>query len=227
MRAIVLATCAALVLSAAPLLGQSSTPRFYFGASTAADAGSRGPIPGGAVPSAGGLVGIRITDAWSVEVELDRGFRTTERTAEAIWISYAPANSTRQEIERLGIRARFDRTQRAGAGFAVNVLWRSREAGRVNVGLFGGITARAFDSRVVRTTLFVPPEASLPPEHPDLQSSDETRNMTGGGYGGGLLILIAVTPTLTVAPELRYTHGLITDDPYRVFRAGVRVMWGF
>ena len=226
MRPISVVLCAATILPA-PLAAQTPPSRFYLGASTAADAGSRGQIPGGAVPSAGGLVGFRSTDAWSVELEIDRGFRTTSRSAEAVWVSFAPPNSSREEIERLGLRARFDRTQKAGVGFAANVLWRSREPGRINVGFFGGITARAFDSRVVRTPTFIPPEVALPANHSYLQVSDETRNMTGGGYGGGLMILIQLTPGITVAPEFRYTHGIITDDPYRVFRGGVRIMWGF
>jgi hypothetical protein len=227
MRRIAIATGITIVVSAASAAGQTDASRFYVGASTAVDAGSRGLIPGGAVPSAGGIVGVRITDAWSLEVELERGLRTTGRTSEAVWLSFAPMNASSAEIERLGIRARFDRTQTAGAGFTAQVVWRSREPGRVNVGLFAGVAARAYDSRVVRTTLYVPPEANLRPDSPHLQGADERRRMTGGGPSGGLLVFIRMTPRLTIVPELRYTHGLITDDPYRVFRTGVRVLWSF
>jgi hypothetical protein len=51
--------------------------------------------------------------------------------------------------------------------------------------------------------------------------------MNGAGLTGGVMVLIRLTRTITLAPELRYTHGMITDDPYRVFRSGVRMMWGF
>ena len=228
MRWIVPVTIAvAIGASPVPLLAQTPSSRFYVGASAAADGGSRGLIPGGAVPSAGAVFGVRISDGWSVEAEVERGFRTTRRTGEAVWVSFAPPNSTRAEIERLGIRARFDRTQTAGPGFAVHAVWRSREPGRVNIGLLAGVSARAYDSRVVRTTVLVPPELSLPPDHPDLRRSDETRTMTGGGLSGGMMVFVALTPALTLAPEMRYTHGLITDDPYRVFRTGVRIMWRF
>lgn len=227
MRPIILAASVAAVLSQASLPAQTTTPRFYVGASTAAEAGTRGPIRGGTIPIAGGLIGIRINEAWSVEVEVDRGFRTTSRTDEAVWLSFAPPNSTFEEIQRLGIRARFERTQKAGPGLAAHVMWRSREAGRVNVGLFAGVSARAYDSRVVRTTLFVPLELNLSPDRPELQRSDETRNMTGGGPTGGIVIFVRLTPTLTVAPELRCSTGIITDDPYRVFRGGVRMIWSF
>ena len=49
--------------------------------------------------------------------------------------------------------------------------------------------------------------------------------MVAGGLTGGFVVLVRLTRQLTVAPEFRVTTGLITDDPYRVFRTGVRVVW--
>jgi hypothetical protein len=223
MRAIVVVFSATLLMSTAA----AAQSRVYLAAGAAVDGGSRGMIPSGAVPSASGLVGIRLTDAWSVEVEIERGFRTTGTNQEAVFVSFPPSNPTREEIERFGIRGRFERTQKAGPGLAASVMWRSREPGRVNVGVFGGVAARAYDSRVVRTTVFVPPQLTLQANSSNLLPFDETRRMTGGGPTGGLIVFVRVSPSLTVAPEFRYTHGIITDDPYRVFRTGVRVMWRF
>jgi hypothetical protein len=79
----------------------------------------------------------------------------------------------------------------------------------------------------VRTTLSVPADANLPADHPDLQRADERRTFTGGGPSGGLILFVRVTDRLTIAPELRYTHGLITDDPYRVFKTAVRAIFEF
>ena len=227
MRRLVILTLSVIACIPVSAQGQTTLPRFYLGASAAVDGGSRGTIPGGGVPSFGALIGIRITDAWSIEGELEHGLRTTGRTDESVWISFAGRDSTRQDIERLGIVGRFDRSQTAGVGFTAQAVWRSREAGRVNVGLFAGIAARAYESRVVRTTLHVPPEINLPADHPYRQPEDQRRTLTGGGPSGGLLIFVRVTERLTIVPELRYTHGLITDDPYRVFRAGVRVLASF
>lgn len=95
----------------------------------------------------------RFGGAWSLELELDRAFREKTRTDEAIGFSVAPMNATRAEIERLGVRMRWVRTEKAG------------------------------------------------------------------------LVLIQLTRTITLAPELRYTFGVITDDPYHVVRPGVRIMW--
>ena len=125
-----------------------------------------------------------MTDAWSLEFEINRGFRTSNRIDEAVWLSFAPPNSTYDEIQRLGIRARFDRTQRVGPGFAAHAMWQSRKPGRLNVGLFAGISARAYDSQVVRTTLFVPPELNLPPDRHDLQAVERHQKHDGRGSDG-------------------------------------------
>ena len=202
--------------------------RFYVSATTAADAGDRGNIPGGAVPSLGGVVGFQLTDAWGLEVEIERGFRTTKAgSGESVLLSFPPtSNPTREEIELYGIRARSDRTQTAGIGWSAHAVWRTREPGRVNVGVLAGVSSRAYDSHLVRTTTFVSPLLNLPASY-RLPDENSTRHMVGGGFTGGLLILVRVTRQLTVAPELRVTAGLITDDPYRVFRSGVRAMWSF
>jgi hypothetical protein len=203
-------------------------PRLYAGVSTAADAGVRGNIPGGSVPSVGALFGLRLSEAWAVEVEVERGFRTTHAgSGEAVLESFPPTrNPTPQEIELYGIRTRDERTQTAGGGWAAHAVWRTREPGRVNVGLLGGVASRLYTARLVRTTTFVSPLITLPPGHrlPDETSS---RRMIGGGLDGGIVFLVRMTRQLTLAPEVRYTFGLITDDRYSVARAGIRALWEF
>lgn len=213
-----------LLLIGIPTVG--AQPRLYFAVTTGADVGERGNIPGGAVPSLGGMIGFALTDAWSIEVEVDRGFRTTTAgSGESVIAAFPPTrNPTREEIELYGIRARSDRTQTAGAGWSAHAAWRSREPGRVNVGLLAGVSSRVYTSRLVRTTTFVSPLVDLPPTYhlPDEHSS---RRLVAGGLTGGLAIFVRVTRQLTVAPEFRFTTGLITDDPYKVFRSGIRAIW--
>ncbi len=215
-----------LVLAAIPdALAQQS--RVYVALTTAADAGERGHIPGGAVPSIGGLVGIRLSDAWSLELEAERGFRTTTAgSGESVLVSYPPTRTpTREEIELYGIRARSDRTQIAGPGWSAHAVWRSREPGRVTIGLLAGVSSRIYTTRLVRTTTFVSP--LLEPGSYHLPDERSGRRMAAGGLSGGVVVLVRVTRHLTLAPEFRFTTGLITDDPYRVFRSGVRAMWSF
>ncbi len=214
-----------------PLIGiptAQAQSRFYTAVTTAADTGERGNIPGGAVPSVGGMLGVRLTDAWSIEVEVERSFRSTRAgSGESIIVSFPPTtNPTSQEIQLYGIRARDDRTQTAGAGWSALAAWRTREPGRINFGLLGGVSSRIYTSRLVRTTTFVSPLLDLPPTY-RLPDENSGRRMVAGGLTGGLAILVRVTPQLTIAPELRLTTGLITDDRYLVFRSGVRAMWSF
>ena len=203
-------------------------PRLYIAVTTAADVGERGNIPGGAVPSLGGLIGLRLTDAWSIEVEVERGFRTTTAgSGESVIVAFPPTrNPTREEIELYGIRARSDRTQTAGTGWSAHATWRSRDPGRVNVGLLAGVSSRVYTSRLVRTTTFVSPLLDLSPTY-RLPDENSSRRMVAGGLTGGLAVFVRVTRLLTVAPEFRVTTGLITDDPYKVFRSGIRAMWSF
>lgn len=221
----------ALVLFLLPLVGTPAAqaqPRLYVAVTTAADTGERGNIPGGAVPSLGGMIGLRLTDAWSIEVEVERGFRkTTAGSGEAVIVAFPPTrNPTREEIELYGIRARSDRTQIAGVGWSAHAAWRSREPGRINVGLLAGVSSRVYTSRLVRTTTFVSPLLNLSPAY-RLPDENSSRRMVAGGLTGGLAIFVRVTRQLTVAPEFRVTTGLITDDPYKVFRSGIRAMWSF
>ena len=125
-------------IAAAPIAG--AQPRVYVGATTAIDAGERGNIPGGSVPSVGAVIGLTLSDAWGVEFELERGFRTTHAgSGEGVLLSFPPTRTpTREAIELYGIRTRDERTQTAGAGWAAHARWRSREPGRVNVGLLAG-----------------------------------------------------------------------------------------
>ena len=218
--------CVLLMVVAAAVPRAEAQQRLYAGVSTAADAGTRGNIPGGAVPSVGGVFGVRLSEAWGIELELERGFRTTTAgSGEAILVSFPPTtNPTRQEIEDYGIRTRDERTQTAGAGWAAHAVWRSRTAGRVNAILLAGVSSRVYTTRLVRTTTFVSP--LVPPGYrvPDENSS---RRMAGSGLDAGLGIIVGLTRQLSVAPEVRVTTGMITNDRYTVARAGVRMMWGF
>jgi hypothetical protein len=225
---IVIAMCLAILVGATTAAAQPSQRRLYVGAVAATEAGDRGPVSSGAIASAGGVLGISVSESFAVEFEIERGFREARSVTEAVWISYPTSpNPTREEIERFGIRARFDRTEKTGPGFSALVLWRTREPGRVNAALFGGVSARHFEKRTIRTHISASPELNLPPTHPNLQTANDHRDMTAGGITGGLMVLVRTTRWLTVAPELRVTTGLITDDPFRIVRAGVRLLWGY
>jgi hypothetical protein len=174
------------------------------------------------------LIGIRLTGAWSVEFEADRGFSTFERNdPPSRWVSFAPPGSPSQEIERLGVHARFTRIHTARDGYSVHGVWKTREPGRVNAAVYGGVSFRNFDNRVIRTITRVPDDPAIPLDHPDVRDGDETRTITGGGLTGGVMVPVTLTGSVTVAPEFRFTLGKITDEStYKIFAAAVRFMWG-
>ena len=210
----------------APMVQAQS--RVYVGATGAVDTGQRGNIPGGAVPSLGGIVGLRMTDAWSIELELERAWRTTTAgSGESVLVSFPPTRTpTRAEIELYGIRVRDERKQTAGAGWSALAVWRGRSSGRVAPAVLAGVSSRIYHTELTRTTTAVGPLLNLPPTY-QLPDGTSGRRMVAGGLTGGLMVLVRVTTHVTVAPEFRFTMGFITDDPYSVVRAGARVMWSF
>ncbi|HJR59089.1 MAG TPA: hypothetical protein VJ813_06825 [Vicinamibacterales bacterium] len=60
-------------------------------------------------------------------------------------------------------------------------------------------------------TTFVSPLLDLPPTYRRLPDETSTRRMVAGGPTAGMVVFVRVTRHLTVAHELRWTSGLITD----------------
>ena len=222
--------CLALLgvtLGAVPADAQSS--RFYLGGTVGAGGVvGRGGLQVGVVTTAGALVGVRLGGGWSVEGEVDRGSgEQTRHHPESLWISYAGAGADRAEIERLGIRARFVRTDRAAAGYAARVVWRTREPGRLNAAAYAGLSARTFTRRTLRIITFVPDDPAVPGASPEARDADDRYDVEGGGLTGGLLFPVRLTHGLSLAPEFRVTIGVVDDgSSYRAIGAGLRVMWG-
>lgn len=211
--------------------------RFYAAPTTGVEFGRRGEIPSGAVPTAGGMVGLRIGGGWSIEAELDKGFWSTSRSSESFFVSFPPVafppvqfpgGPTSHEVfERYGVKGRFDRSEEALLGWSVLASWRTRNPGRVNAAFLGGVSARDYVQRVLRTTTFVSPEIDLADNHWAIQPGRERHVVTAGGFTGGVEILVRATERLTIAPEARITRGFADDDPFTGFRTGLRAMWNF
>jgi hypothetical protein len=124
-----------------PTAATAQVHRIYMSALGGIDAGARGPISGGSLPTIGATAGLRFSEGWSLEAEIERGFRTQERSDEGLWLSRAPSTATREEIERAGVYARFDRSERTGLGWAaVAVLPHDRPA--VSTAPSSGASAR-------------------------------------------------------------------------------------
>ena len=75
---------------------------------------------------------------------------------------------SREELERNGIFGRSVWSDSVATGYSAHVVWKSREPGRVNVALLGGVSWRTFDRFHSMTVTSVGPGVTYPPGHPNL-----------------------------------------------------------
>jgi hypothetical protein len=193
-------------LVAAPAAAQS---KFYVGGIVSAESGPEGTMPLGTFPAAGGLVGWRFSDGWSLEVHLDRGFRE---------------GTPHGRLGHFGVDTLEDR---AAGGRTVLAIWKSRQRGRVAAAISMGLSERRFSTT---RTIGVDRPVNLPPDDPLLQN--ETRTTQVAGPTGGFMLPVSLGGGWSVAPELRValgamSEGIYGDNIYLRFYSGVRVMWGF
>jgi hypothetical protein len=215
---------AALMVAAGagPAAAQSS--RLYGGGGGGVH---NGALNVGTVSTVGGLVGVRMTNAWSVEFEMDHGSdRAKDSLFEGLlWAQgVGPETPTPEELERNGVFGRSVWRHSAGRGYSAQVVWKTRDPGRVNSAVFGGFSVRNYDSRhAVTITSLGPGVTGF--QGPTSRVTTDTR--TAGGLMAGVMIPIRIASRVTVAPELRFTRGLIGDEPFNAVRLGTRLMWGF
>lgn len=225
-----LATAAVLLtLTQVSGLSAQTNRSFYLGGTAGVELGSRDDIHVGGVRTAGVVLGIPIGGRWSVEFEADRGDGISdERVFEGFLFSRQPA-PTDEERQRVGVFGRSSYMELAGGGYSAQVVWRTREPGRVNAAVFTGISWRRFLQHHERVITEVGPDADISPDDPELAPVDTLQRLTGGGYSAGVLIPIRLGGEFHLAPEARFTFGGISggDGFYRVFRTGVRLLWGW
>lgn len=154
----------------------------------------------------------------------DSGFGELSRIYEGTSVSFAPAGSSRDEIDRLAATERYERYARPGLGGSILAVWRVPNPRRVSASVFLGATHITYKEREAITTLTVPP--GIDPDNRSLAPLRNTVTARRGGLTAGVSLPIQVRGALRIAPELRYTYGSIGDEIYGVARAGVRVLWG-
>lgn len=223
------AAVALLTLTQVSDLWAQTNRLFYLGATAGVEVGSRADIHVGAVRTFGGVLGVPLGRRWSLEIEVDRGHGVSdERVFEGFLFSRQPA-ATAEERRRVGVFGRSSYMELAGGGYSAQLVWRTREPGRVNAAVFTGVSWRRFLQHHERVVTEVGPDAGIAPDDPDLRAVDTLERFTGGGYSAGVLIPIRLAGEFHIAPEAKFTFGGISgaDGFYRVFRTGVRVLWGY
>jgi hypothetical protein len=193
----------ALLLLPQPAAAQSSVYAGASGAVIVFDASSPTLDTLGPFSAVGGFVGLRIHDAWSIELHLDQGFGESP------------------ERERLEFFGRSFIQDRVGRGFAVLGVWKRRVRSRVGLAATFGLAARALETHTVRTII-------TNPDDPSLASIDEPQRDGGAGWTGGVFVPIRLAGGWSIAPEVRVAVALTGERGGWVqVGPGVRVMWGF
>jgi hypothetical protein len=181
----------------------------------------------GTLPSAGGLLGVRVGRRVSLEVGVARPVGTLRHEHTGISSSFAPLGSSFEEIERQGVLTRFtnERVVQAVVSGGV-VLHPSDPTLRVQPRLFVGTTTH-FAREVTRLEhLRLPAGVTIedvtrrhPPQPP------RSRGLGSLTFGAG--VAIAITRQLSVVPDIRYDYGSIGDEINNMLRTDVRFMWRF
>jgi hypothetical protein len=161
------------------------------------------------VPTAGGVIGWRFNEGWSLEIHLDRGFAEGDPHG------------------RIGHFGTDTLEDSAREGRAMLAIWKSRPLGRVAFAASMGLSERRF--RTTRT-IGIDRPVNLPLDDPLPQN--QTGTTQAAGPTGGVLLPITVGKRWSVAPEVRVgfhftSEGIYGDGLYAAVHAGVRVMWGF
>ena len=198
--ACVVLVCLAL---AKPTSAQSAVYAGASGTAITLDASSPSLDTLGVFAAAGGFVGLRLHDAWSLEVHLDRAFGES---------------AERERLEGFGRSVIQDHMDR---GFALLAVWKRAVRNRVGLGATFGIATRALSTHRVRTIV-------THPDDPSVASIDRPERDGGAGWTGGLLVPIRLAGGWSLAPELRVAMAVTGERGGWVQIApGARVMWGF
>jgi hypothetical protein len=219
-----LSALALFLLCASTALAQDGS-RLYLGAVAGSNVISAEDTDRGAVGAVGGTVGVKVASTVLLQLDLVHGAGELSRQYEGIGVSFAGPNASRDEIERLGVYQRFDRTWRPQFGWSAVAVWRDAQPRRVSAAVFTGLSATWFDARHTITTLRIP--EGVDPNNRFVQGSIETFTATRGGIVGGVMVPIKARNDVTIAPEIRYLYGSFGDERYTAFTTAVRLLWRF
>ena len=218
------------LLAAAMLAGAVSTEaqqagRFYAGVNLGAHHESADSVTG-TTSAVGVTVGFRLRRAIGVEIDLNRPQSELSREHTGTSVSFAGPGASREEIERLAVVTRFINSRQVLSSFSGGVAYYIPASGRWSPRLFLGVTNHRARERAELIHLSIP--EGIDPERVRRTMPEQApfiRNLGALTMGGS--VGFAVTPHLSIAPDLRYDYGSIGDEINNVLRSSVRVLWWF
>jgi hypothetical protein len=217
----------AIVLSAGPDASGQAAPRFGVGPVVRADKVMVESGLDAVVPVFGLTASARLSKTWGVEGEITGASGDFSRSYEGWFVSYAPPNSTRAEIERLAPTARRTMAYLPGLGGSVAVTARGGSRGRAGVVVRLGMAFRRYTETSDFTILTIP--EGIDPVRVAASFGSERTGRSRGGLLAGVEAPIRLAGQLTVSPEVRYVYGgpARVGEKHREVSLGIRAGWGF
>lgn len=220
-----------LVLSAASAGFGQSAPRSYVGAAVGG-ALLDADIATGASPSAGLVFGARVAPRWDVEGEVmfpRRGFTRAygggpDDTPSGL--IYPPGTPPEQR-DLFGIWTRFNNARDVHMTVSGVAIFRAtfERVPRLSLGLLAGLSVHRVTDTRIRTVVRVGP--AVPADHPARRDQSEIWPRTLGGPTVGAQLSVALTPHLSVTPDLRLHYGSLADEINNIVQPSVRMTWRF
>ncbi len=213
----------AIVAVASPANGQTGL-RPYAGGSVGGFSVSADEAEGTSA-SGGFFAGVALAKYVDVEFDVVVPASSFTRTYTVASVSFAPAGASPAEHDRLSVITRFDKEREVSASISAVVIIHPTAGQRITPGLIVGLTNQRARDRTVYTPISIP--EGIDPQHPAVVGRTESsaRNIGGPTIGGQLAI--AVTPRLSIVPDVRYDYGSIGDEINNTLRVSARVQWRF
>ena len=207
----------------APASAQTG-PRLYAGASISSFSVSADEVDGRSV-AAGFFGGIALSKFVDAEFELALPANSFTRSYTGPSVSFAPPGSSNAERDRLSVITRFDKEREVTANMSAVVIIHPPANKRVTPGFIVGVSNQRARHRTVYTPVSIP--EGVDPQHPSVvgRTESSTRNIGGPTFGANLAI--ALTPHLSIVPDVRYDYGSIGDEINNALRTSVRMQWRF
>lgn len=203
---------------------QTPQKRWYIGAASGATNVITDEVNGGAVTPLSGLVGVKLTGTFALEIDLGTALGEVSRERVGWRVSYAGPNATRAEIEDMAVTERIRTRSRQTLNTTLMLVWREANPKRVTAALFVGPTWNRYEHVETSEILRLPPGITAEQFARTLPPS-ENRSRLLGGLTAGFSVPIAVTRDLRVAPGVSYTHGDVGDHHYHLVSAHARLLW--
>jgi hypothetical protein len=213
----------ALLACASPAGAQSGL-RPYAGGSVGTFAVSADEAEGTSA-SGGFFAGVALAKYADVELDVVVPTSSFTRSYTGTSVSFAPPGASLAERDRLSVITRFDKERDVSASLSAVVVIHPPVGQRLTPGLILGVTSQRARDRTVYTPISIP--EGIDAQQPAVVGRTESSARHIGGPTIGGQLAIAVTPRLSIVPDVRYDYGSIGDEINNTLRVSARVQWRF